>query len=39
MRAGGGPLEEETFAMVKDLEDGGRAVGLCNMSSLPGECR
>jgi alpha-galactosidase len=26
---------EQTFLMVKDLEDGGKAVGLCNRGELP----
>jgi alpha-galactosidase len=31
------PLGEETFAMVKDLEDGSKAVGLFNRGELPAE--
>ncbi len=31
------PLGEETFAMVKDLEDGSKAVGLFNRGELPTE--
>ena len=29
------PLGEETFAMVKELEDGSKAVGLFNRGELP----
>jgi alpha-galactosidase len=29
------PLGEETFLMVKDLEDGSKAVGLCNQGEFP----
>lgn len=31
------PLGEETFAMVKDMEDGSKAVGLFNRGELPAE--
>jgi len=31
------PLVDETFAMVKDLEDGSKAVGLFNRGELPAE--
>ncbi len=31
------PLGEETFAMVKDMEDGSKSVGLFNRGELPTE--
>ena len=31
------PLGEETFVMVKDMEDGSKAVGLFNRGELPTE--
>jgi len=32
-------LPDETFVMVKDLEDGAKAVGLCNAGEFPAEVR